>query len=424
MFDDARFVASHSIPISTNFKIAKHFSVTASANYEDVWTLETFNQRFDPNEGANGAVVRDTISGFDRYNQYSLNLGIGTTLYGTFNFGENKKIQAIRHVMRPSISYGYAPSFEQFYDEFLNETTGETVQFSRFDGTLNGAPRLGKSNALNFSLANTLEAKVKDKDSTATEPKKIPILSNFNIATGYNFEAEEFKLSPFNISGNTSILDQKMAINFGASLDPYALDNNNQRINTFNIKNGGSLFRLTSARLNISYSLKSDIFSKDKEEEEEENTGPDYRAASGGRADDLFGRSDDFNDISAFENENMDDIDNPLYGTKIPWDLRLAYSATYSNSSRQNEITNNSLMFSGNIELSPRWRLRASSGYDFKNKGFSLTQFGFARNLKSFEMSFNWTPFGQFERWFFKINIRNSILKDLKWENRSQPPRR
>ena len=421
MFDNARVGARHSIPISTNFKVAKHFSVTAGVSYEDVWALETFNQRFDPDEGENGAVVTDSINGFARYNQYSLNLGVGTTVYGTFNFGEDKKIQAIRHVMRPAVSYGYAPSFEQFYDEYLNEATGETVQFSRFEGTLNGAPRLNRSNSLSFTLANTLEAKVRDRDSTATEAKKVPIFQSFNLSSGYNFEADSLQLSPVNITGGTAILDQKMSINFGASLDPYAIDNNGTRINTFNIDNGGSLFRLTSARLNVSYSLRSDIFGKGKGKEEEPNDQQeDYRAASGGRTDDLFGRGDNFGDESAFSDAELNDIENPIYGTKVPWDLRLAYSATYSNANRQNEITNNSLMFSGNIELSPRWKLRASSGYDFRNKGFSLTQFGFSRNLQSFEMSFNWTPFGQFERWFFKINIRNSILKDLKWENRSQ----
>ncbi len=422
MFDDARVGARHTIPISTNFKVAKHFSVTLGGNYEDVWALETFNQRFDSSVGENGAVVTDTISGFDRYNQYSLSAGIGTTIYGTFNFGEDKKIQAIRHTVRPSITYGYAPSFEQFYDEYLNEVTGETVQFSRFDGTLNGAPRLGKSNSLSLSIANTLEAKVRDKDSTATEPKKVPILKNFNISTGYNFEADSLRISPVNINGGTTILNNKMSINFGASLDPYAIDNNGTRINTFNIDNGGSLFRLTSARMNLSYSIRSsDIFDKDKKDEEEEEDDADlYRATSGGRTDDLFGRADTFDDESAFADRTSDDVENPIYGTKIPWDLRLAYSGTYSNSNRQNEITNNSLMFSGNIELSPRWRLGVSSGYDFRNKGFSLTQFRFSRDLKSFEMSFNWTPFGQFERWFFKINIKSTILKDLKWENRSQ----
>ena len=422
MFNDAKVGARHRIPIGTNFKVAKHFSVSLGGSYEDVWTLQTFNQRFDPDTQT---VVTDTISGFDRYNQYNFSASLGTTVYGTFNRGEDKKIQAIRHIIRPSISYGYAPSFEQFYDEYLNETTGQTVQFSRFQNTIYGAPRLGKSNSLSFSLANTLEAKVRDKDSTATEPKKITLLNSLNFSTGYNFEADSLKISPVSVTGGTNILNNKMSINFGASLDPYAIDNNGTRINTFNINNGGSLFRLTSARANVSYSITSADFGdkEGREEEEDPYSGENYVAASGGRTDDLFGKADDLN-RGSFDDRDEADVENPAYGTKIPWDLRLQYALGYSNSNRQNEFSNHSLMFSGNISLSPRWKVGVSSGYDIKRKGFTVTQLRFERDLKSFKMNFSWTPFGSFERWNFFIGIKSSILEDLKWENRSQPPRR
>jgi len=327
--------------------------------------------------------------------------------------------------MRPSLSYGYAPSFDQFYDEYI-DGNGKVVQYSRFEGTLNGAPRSSKSNSLSFSLANTLEAKVRDKDSTVLEPKKVPILSNFNISSGYNIEADSLKLNPLSINGGTSILDSKMSINFSASLDPYAIDNNGRRFNTFNINNGGSLLRLTRANINVGYSISSEMFGKkEEEEEEEEEIGKyDYVAASGGRDDDLFGKSDDFDYSKQQDIKKDSDIENPIFGTKIPWDFRLAYSASYSNSARQNEFSSHSLMVSGNIDLSPRWKVGGSTGYDFKGKGFTLTQLRIERDLKSFTMRFNWTPFGQFERWYFFIGIKASILKDLKWENRSQPPRR
>ena len=424
MWDNAKAGARHRIPIGTNFKVAKFFSFSLGGTYEDVWTLETFNQRFDEESQA---VVTDTISGFDRYNQYNLAASIGTTLYGTFNFGEGKKIQAIRHVMRPSISYGYSPSFEQFFDEYINTSTMDTIQFSRFQGTTYGAPRLGRSNSLSFSLANTLEAKVRDKDSTALEPKKINILNSFNFSTGYNFEADSLRLNPLNITGGTNILDNKMAINFGGSLDPYALDNANRRIDKLNISNGGSLFRLTSARLNISYRLSSADFKKDREKEEEDlddpYTGQNYVATSGGRTDDLFGQANDLN-RGVFDDRDPDDVENPSYGTKIPWDLRLAYALSYTNSARQNEISNQSLMFSGNINITPSWAVGVSSGYDFKNQGFTVTQLRFERDLGSFRMNFNWTPFGPFQRWNFFIGIKSSILQDLKYEDRSQPPPR
>ena len=420
MFDDSKTGARHRIPISTNFKIAKFFSVSVGGNYEDVWSLETYNKSYDAELSK---VVTDTVSGFDRFNKYNFSTSIGTTLYGTFDFGEDKKIQAIRHVMRPSLSYGYAPSFEQYYDEY--DIDGNPVQYSRFEGTLNGAPSLNKSNSLSFSIANTLEAKVRDKDSTALEPRKVPILSNFNISTGYNFESDSLKLSALNINGGTNLLQGKMSVNFSAGLDPYAIDNNGRRINTWNVKNGGSLFRLTRANMNVGYALSNETFSKEKEEEneEEEVDRYDYVAQSGGRDDDLFGKADSFRDTSRDPGKKDENVENPIYGTKIPWNLRLAYSASYSNSARQNQFSSHSLMFTGDVELSPRWKVGGSSGYDFKNQGFTLTQLRFERDLKSFVMRFNWTPFGRYKRWYFFIGIKSSILKDLKWENRSQRAR-
>ncbi len=428
MFDNSLVGARHRIPLSTNFKVAKFFSVSVGGNYEDIWALETYGKRFEPGvDGANGKVVTDTLSGFDRFNTYGFSASIGTTLYGTFLLGEDKKIQAIRHVMRPSLSYGYAPSFDQFYDEYLNSDTGQVVQYTRFQGTLNGAPSLGKSNSLSFSLANTIEAKVRDKDSTALEPKKIPLLSNFNLSTGYNLEADSLKISPLSLNGGTSILDQKMSINFSAAFDPYAIDNNGRRINKYNIDNGGSLLRITRANFNVGYSINSDTFGKKKSDEEKEEEDPnayDYAAASGGRSDDLFGESDNFYDDQKKDKKGSGEFENPVYSANIPWDFRLAYSATYSNPARQNEFSSHSLMFSGNIQLTPRWKVGGSSGYDFKNQGFTLTQLRFERNLKSFDLRFNWTPFGQYERWYFFIGINASVLKDLKWENRSQQARR
>jgi hypothetical protein len=423
MFENAQLGARHTLPLNTNFKVAKYFSVSVGGNYEDIWTAQTFERGLDPNDPeSNREVVLDTVNGFDRYNRYGLSASIGTTLYGTFNFGEDKKIQTIRHVMRPSIGWGYTPSFDQFYDSYT-DLNDEEILYSRFEGTLNGAPSLNKSNSVSFSLQNTLEAKVRDKDSTKLEPKKIKLLSNLNFSTAYNFEADSLKLAPINMNGGTSILNNKMNINFSGSFDPYAIDNNGRRINTFNVSNGGSLLRLTRASLNFSYNLNNETFkkkSKDSDEDNESELNDEYRARSGGRSDDLFGfglNDDTFNRNSS---NNDDDIENPIYGTTIPWDLRMQFTTSYNNSNRQNEFGTASLMFSGNISPSPRWSVRVSSGYDFIGKGFAQTQLGFQRNLKSFDLRFNWVPFGRNERWDFFIGISSSILSDLKWESRSQ----
>ena len=428
MFDNAKVGAKHRIPLSTNFKIAKYFSVTMGGSYEDLWTLDTYKREYDTIKKTK--VVTDTIKGFDRFNRYNFSTSIGTTIYGRKNFGDDKKIQAIRHVIRPSISYGYTPSFDQFYENLLDSNGDltydrnlELQQYTRFEGTLNGAPSLSKSNSMSFSLANTLEAKVRSKDSTETEPKKISILKNLNFSTGYNFNADSLKLSPVSFTGGTAILNNKMSINFAGTLDPYAIDNNGTRINTFNKANGGSLFRLTNARANLSYGLSSKDFEKkdeDKDKEEEDNK-YDYNAASGGRTDDLFGDSDFMNNGRPnTDKKEEEERETTFYSNTIPWDLRLAYTVSYSNPNRQNAINSHSLMFSGNIELTPKWKVGASSGYDLVANGFTVTQLRFQRELGSFNLRFNWTPFGRYERWDFFIGISSSLLSDLKWDKQSQ----
>lgn len=415
MFDEARIGARHRIPIGTNFKVAKYFSVSLNGSYEDVWTLETIRRQYNQEEDA---VVTDTIPGFDRFNRYNLGASIGTTVYGTWNFGEGKKIQALRHVIRPSVSYSYAPSFEQFYETYV-DGDGEDVQYTPFETSIYGRPSLSRGSSLSFSLQNSLEAKVRDKDSTATEPKKVSILSNLTFSANYNLEADSLKLSPINMSGATEII-KNVPINFAATFDPYAIDNNGRRINTLNINNGGGIARLTSARLNTGFSLNSEMFQKggEKKKGSEEQQSPDY-GANPFELDDPRGDQSRLDRGNRGNNDAEEDI--PLYNTKLPWDARFTYVATYSNNNRQGEITNHSLMFSGNIQLSPKWEVGFNSGYDIKNKGFADTRFNFKRDLGSFNLSFDWTPFGRYERWYFFIGISSSILKDLKWEDRSQP---
>ena len=412
MFDEARIGARHRIPLSTNFKVAKYLSVSLNGNYEDVWTLETVRRRFDEDTQA---VVTDTIAGFDRFNRYNLGASVGTTIYGTFNFGEDKKIQALRHVIRPSIGYSYTPSFEQFYDTYL-DGDGDEVQYTPFETSIYGRPSLNKGSSLNFSLQNSLEAKVRDRDSTVLEPRKVKILSNLTLTASYNFEADSLKLSPINLNGATEII-KNVPINFSATFDPYAIDNNGRRINTLNINNGGGLARLTSARLNTGFSLDSEMFKKggDKKKEDSREQTQDYGANPFELEGARTGESHFNKDGAEKEKEN------PLYNTKLPWDMRFTYVATYGNRNRNGEITNHSLMFSGNIQLTPKWEVGFNSGYDLKNKGFADTRFNFKRDLDSFRLSFDWTPFGRFERWYFFIGIKSSILSDLKWENRSQP---
>jgi lipopolysaccharide assembly outer membrane protein LptD (OstA) len=436
MFEGAEAGARHSIPLGTNFKLLNYLSVSLGTNFRETWVGKTIRRSYDPelNDGL-GGVVQDTVSGFDSYRTYGFSTGLGTTVYGTFNFGKDKKIQAIRHVVRPSVSYNISPGFEQYYEEYTipsadPQVNAQVQQYSRFENTIYGAPGKLYSSSMSFALSNTLEAKVRNPDTTATEPKKIALLNNFNLSSAYNITADSLNWSNVQFTGSIPIV-KKLDLNVNGSLDPYALNANNQKINTFNINNGGSLFRLVNANMSFNYSFSSKDFDGSRSDDDDDNANdPDFNNdtfRNGGRPDDLFGDGRDIADLRGDEPADKDkkQEDDKWYNNSIPWDFRLAYTITYGNQLRQNEISSNSLMMSSNISLSPKWRIGISSGYDFKNKGITLTQMRFERDLESWVMRFSWTPIGaRNTSWNFFIGIRGSILRDIKYDKRREADRR
>ena len=261
---------------------------------------------------------------------------------------------------------------------------------------------------------------MKPKDSTETELRKVNIFKNLNLSTNYNVAATEFKWSPIRVSGSFDITNG-FTVNSGATFDLYALDENNSRINVFNVKNGGGLLRLTSANLSTQYQINNNTFKRGQTEEQiSEST------SGGGRADDLFGVSQDFSNSRQYleeEEEEEEEIDLEKYRYKLPWSLNLAYSLTYNNARGQNDFSTNSLMVSSNLSLTPKWTVGVSSGYDFKQKGFTYTQIRFDRDLDSWRLDFSWVPFSPRASWNFFIGIKSGLLSDLKYEKRSEPDR-
>ncbi len=418
MFNNAKVGLQQTIPLSTNFKLFKYFSASSSLNYDEVWYIKTLKRSYDASQSK---VVDQIVNGFDAFRTYSFSSSVGTTIYGTFNFGEDKSIQSIRHVMRPSISYSYTPSFAKYYDTYATDASGTmTKQYTRFEGGVFSPPQLSNSNTLGFDLSNTFEAKVADKDTTKTEAKKIMLLNNLNLSTSYNLDADgktSLAWSPVRVSGGTQLFNKKMNVNFGATLDPYAIDNSGKRINVYNIDNGGSLFRMTSANMTLNYSISSQ---KDEATKKDKNV---QGQRNGGRDDDLFGKNTDINDLSKsqFKNKDDDGVDkiSEFFSSKIPWDMTFAYSLTYGDVNRENKIISNSLMVSANTSLTPKWKTGISTGYDFVHNGVTFTQLRFERDLLSWRMSFNWTPYGTNANWSFFIGIKSGVLSDIKWDKRS-----
>ena len=414
MFKNAKSGIKHDVSMGTNMKLFKYFTISPNASYKDVWYFKSIEKVWDETLEE---VVTDTIEGFDSYREYSANVSASTTFYGTVNFKKGR-LQALRHVVRPSISYNYRPDFSQYYDEVQASLDPRDLdEYTRFQNGIYGSPSRGLNSSIGMSLNNTLEAKVMAKDQEEDEEsKKVKLLNNLNFSTNYNMAADSLKWSPVRMTAGTQLFKNKLNINVNATMDPYAINVNGTKINTFNINNGGSLVRLTNAGLSANYGISSKELGKNKTKDKNTQSGDNNPS------DNLFGGSITDNEQKVNTKESVKEA--KLYNTVMPWDLRVRYSLTYSNPRGENKISANSVQVSGNLEFSPKWRVGVSSGYDFENNGITYTQLRFERDLDSWRFTFNWVPFGDRATYYFFIGVKSSALSDLKYDKRKLPDKK
>ena len=243
--------------------------------------------------------------------------------------------------------------------------------------------------------------KVKAKNDTTDQFKKIPLLNSFGISSSYNIVADSFKLSPISLRANTTLFDSKVTLSFNGSLDPYVYEYdstliNGRKIDEFTWNRNGKLGQLSSATLAVSTNLSP------RSREKEQNTKDKFEDS---------GLSDDQQDYLINNPDDYVDFD-------IPWSLRLNFNLGYSKVGLGKSNYNQSLSFSGDVSLSEKWKISYRSGYDFKNKDFTRTNIGIHRDLHCWEMNLNWVPFGFYQSYTFEIRVRSSLLQDLKLNKR------
>lgn len=427
MFETAKTGVQHRADASTNVTLLNYLTLSPNLNYREVWAFKSIKKTYahdlQNTDGSFGTVVTDTISGLRNFREYGTGLSLSTNLYGTFNFKKGR-LKAIRHTVRPSVSFSYRPDFAVKYNRTVqNNFEGTAFEtYSPFDRGLSlyGSPGSGLSNTIGIVLNNVVEGKVapKDPDSDA-EDKKIIILNNLNFSSSYNLAADSLRWSPVNTTLGTRIFKDKLAINLNATLDPYQINETGQRIDKF-VK---GLFRLTRANLTANYSLSSRDF------DGENDTSTNNNGNGNQDTPDVLGKNlsptNDFGSkTSETKNRSQGEVFTELYRARIPWTLNLAYAASYVNNGVSNVgIQSHSVMFGGDFELSPKWKVGFSSGYDIANGGFSFTRMNFNRDLDSWNLSFNWVPFGNNQSYLFFIGVKSSLLRDLKYEQ-NRPPNR
>jgi lipopolysaccharide assembly outer membrane protein LptD (OstA) len=423
MFRSAKSGIQHTTNTSTNLKVFKYFTLSPSASYKEVWNFDYVNKTYNPDlvnpDNTLGGVVTDTIRGFKSFREFNTGISLSTNIYGTFNFKKGR-LKSIRHTIRPSISYSYRPDFANKYNRTVQQSSDplDILTYSPFEQGIYGRPSSGLSNTIGFAVNNVVEAKVAPKDPDSDEEdEKITILNNLNFSTSYNIAADSLRWSNVSVTAGTRLFKDKMALNLGASLDPYQVNDLGQNINKFN----KGIFRIASANLTANYTISSKDFEKKDDAQQQNNSGNGNQ-----NTPDVLGAN--INPTNRFSNTPQSNSGGSkkaeLYRAKIPWNVNLAYSATYVNNGVSNIGLNiHSVIFSGNLELTPKWNVGFSSGYDIEGGGFTFTRLNFSRDLDSWKFNFNWVPFGTNTSYTFFIGVKSSVLSDLKWDKNKPPDR-
>ncbi|EFK59213.1 putative LPS assembly protein LptD [Sphingobacterium spiritivorum] len=391
----------HSIPISLSLNAFKHFQFNTSVNYTERWYLQSIRKSL-LNEPQGYKPVTDTLQGFKRAYDYSISTGLSTKIYGMYP--KIGKIQNIRHVVTPSINLNYRPDFSDpsfgFYRNFIDEN-GRQSRYSIFQNGIYGSPGSGRSMGIGFSVDNNLEAKVLSKSDTSNNGvKKIPILQGLTFSGNYNFVADSLKLTPISFSGRTALFGEKININFNGSLDPYSIDKFGTKINKYAIQSG-KLARLTSFGFSFDYSFN-----------------PDASRSRNKNIDSLRNTVQNMTPEQAEALARISSNPNAFVDFNIPWNLAGSFSFQYSKPGLQSTMTA-TLNVSGDFNLTPKWKVQFNSGYDFRAKQVSMTQFNIYRDLHCWDMSVGWTPFGQYKSYNITIRAKASVLQDLKLSKRN-----
>ena len=445
--------ARYSIPISLpNVKLLRYINLTPGFSLQgDIYTKK-LNYTYlgfgnaviaDPLTGQyvtnQNAVRIDTARGFFPSYNFSANASMNTRFYGTF-FIRGKRLEAIRHTVAPSVSFSYIPDFTNpLFGQFqILPAVGSLRGLPEYRRTLSVFRGLGGSSGgggstesafISFGIVNQLEMKVRTRnDTTGQDFKKIPLFDNLSLTGSYNLLAPDFKLSPISVSANTQIF-KNISFNFSSTFDPYAnrpyggtalyalpvsdtpipptsfsplilntIGYENQQYvrvpNLYAYQAGQGLLRLTNIQAYVSARFAPKQADKPK---------------TSATASDAT--------LKAINN-------NPeLYvDFTIPWSFNASYTFGLTKLTPELSQVIQALTLTGDLSLTPKWKITVQTGYDFQFKSPTLTTIGINRDLHCWEMAFNWTPYAgnnlRAGNYSFDLRARSSILQELKLSRR------
>ena len=407
---------THSFQIGLpNFSLLKYINVTPSVSYGMNWFFRETLKEYNPDTGKVEDIKGKSFGSFGATHNYSGSISMSTRLYGMFNFGKHKKVQAIRHVVTPSISASFSPEKGTYFNGWRTlsyiDKNGkvQSQDYNIYAGNIGSYPSKGKTASLNFSLGNNFEAKVRDiRDTTGTGSKKVKLIDNLNFSTGYNFLAEQFKMSNIGMTMNTSIFG-KLGISGNMNFDPYAMEVQDKRVvrvNKFAITQGQGLLRLNTATVSLSYSLSGEGKIK----------GNDGNTQAGGNPADHYTRIYYHPVTGEYIPGGYLYYMNP----NVPWSVNFNYSFNYRPAyqyanEQMTKVKNftQTLGVNGNVKITPRLSMQMSTNFDLMAMEMSATQISATYDLHCFNINFSWVPTGKWQSWSFRIQANAAALADL-----------
>ncbi len=366
-----------------------------TVNPEWQFTTRTyFDKLVKTYDTALDTVITDTVQGF--YNTFDWRLGatVTTKLYGMYQF-RGKGLRAIRHVITPSATVAYQPDFSTLVTGPYG-TSGTEATYNPYALGIYGSPPATESGILNLGLIQSLEAKVRDgkaRKAGEDKSKKVRLVDYFGLNTTYDWLKDSLNWSPIAGSLRTSILD-KININSTAVWDTYGTDTLGQRIEAAARETSGRWARLTG--FNVA-------------------TGFEFRSKRYGTAV----KQGNTNDQQVVE--ETDPAKGANVNFSLPWRVAVNHSYTISRVWREaeyTETTQNSLLFNGDLTVFKYWRLGFNSGYDIENGAWTPTTLNLYWDLHCWEFNASWIPNGFRQSISLRINVKASILRDLKVDQR------
>lgn len=429
----------HTIPISASFTLLKYINIVPMFNYTERWYSRKVNQSWDTE---NQSVVRDTIYGFNRVYNYNLSLSANTKAYVFFQpnkkiFGD--KIQMVRHVISPSISFSYAPDFSAsrygYYKTYTKtdmDGNVSLVEYSPYQGAIYSYPGRGKTGSISFDIGNNIEMKIKS-DSDSTGVKKVSIIDELGANLSYNLAAKQQPWS--NLSTRLRLKWGKFALNLNTTWMTYAYEfdkNGNVVVGNKTEWSYGRFGRFQGMSKNLSYTFNNQSWKKWVKgfrklfygEDDEEEVTADNNLEDGMELDNPDNEQQEEN-----KKENSDGLDeNGYMKFSIPWSFSVSYGITMAEDRSRNINVKNmrypfkfihNLNFSGNVKLSSNWIINFSSGWDFTNNELSMTTVNVSRDMHCFNISAGFV-FGPFTSYHVTMRANASTLTDaLKYDKKS-----